>query len=77
MNEILVAKFGLAPEFVAGGLPLLLFTFSAFCLLGFTGLVMRARTSGAPIPPGRSTFAILLLLLGLLAFMVAITLKIA
>ena len=77
MNELFIDKMGMAPEFVNGGLPVLLFTLSAFCLLGFTAMMMRTRASGVPSRPLTSTAAIFMLLLGLAAFMVAVTLKIA
>ena len=79
LADIVAETLGVAPEFAQGGLPLLLFVLSAFCLLGFIMLVRRsqAMATNGQGGGGRGTFSILLLLVGLVAFMLAITLKVA
>ncbi len=77
MKTYMSEYLALDPVFVSGGLPVLLFTLAAFCLLGFAAAVMRGRARGAALRPPASVFAILLLLLGLAALMVAVALKIA
>ena len=81
LADRLAQWLGWAPEFTHGGLPLLLFTLAAFCLLGFIMLARRPPevhpNGGKRGGGGRGSVAVLSLLAGLAALMVAIALKIA